>query len=314
MKSSKLVAREDYEVFLMFEKVVPYEIVINKYGRIIKLDLKENKLTSLPKCFGNLVYLQDLSLAKNHFTSLPESFGNLVNLQSLDLEKNKLTSLPESFSNLVNLQKLNLCCNRLAILPDNFSNLVNLQELILRVNKLTFLPNSFGNLVNLNSLELNDNEFTSLPESFSNLVNLQKLNLESNKLITLPNGFENLINLQEFNLKGNKIINLSNIDAKVLKIAKISPDHLLPKGKSLYNSRRKNKLYEYYRKSPRTLAQQYITDSNSLTSDEKERLTHEAGHLEKKILELKVNPDDPILVQITERLAVELSNGLKMHL
>ena len=46
----------------------------------------------------------------------------------------------------------------------------------------------------------------------------------------------------------------------------------------------------------------------------KDRLSYEAGHFEKKILETKLPPDDPILTQIIERLAVKLPSGFKLHL
>ena len=181
---------------------------------------------------------------------------------------------------------------------------------------LLSLPESIGNLVNLQELDLGWNNLISLPESFGNLVNIRKLHLWGNKLTSLPESFGNLVNLQELDLSDNPLVSLSNISLEVLRIAYIPTDDLLSKGQSLFLSHNYNELFQYYQKSPITLAQQYISDPKSLTSDEKERLSNEAGHLEKKILEIKLNPDDPILNLITERLAltVEISNGLKFFL
>lgn len=179
---------------------------------------------------------------------------------------------------------------------------------------LISLPESIGNLVNLQELDLGWNQLIYLPESFGNLVNVRKLHLWGNKLTSLPESFGNLVNLQELDLSDNPLVCLSNISLEVLRIAHIPSDNLLSKGESLFLSNNYSELFQYYQKSPINLAQQYITDPKSLTSDEKERLSYEAGYLEKKILEIKVHPDDPILNQITERLVVEISNGFKYYL
>ena len=181
-------------------------------------------------------------------------------------------------------------------------------------NNISSLPESIANLVNLQELDLGWNNLTYLPENIGNLVNVRKLHLWGNKLTSLPESFGNLVNLQELELSDNPLVSLSNISLEVLKIAHIPTDDLISKGQSLFLSDNINELFNYYQKSPSTLAQQYITNPKSLTYDEKERLSYEAGYLEKEILELKVHPDDPILNQITERLAVEISNGFKYYL
>ncbi len=105
-----------------------------------KLDLRNNKLISLPKEIGNLVMLQYLSLHCNQLTSLPEEIGHLVMLQKLDLDSNKLTSLPKEIGNLAMLQVLDLRYNQLTSLPKEIGNLVTLQYLYLYNNQLTSLP------------------------------------------------------------------------------------------------------------------------------------------------------------------------------
>ena len=182
------------------------------------------------------------------------------------------------------------------------------------IKKLTSLPENIGNLKYLQELDLGWNELIYLPESFGNLVKVQKLYLWGNKLTSLSESFGNLVNLQELDLSDNPIVSLSNIPLELLNNAHIPTDDLSSKGQSLYLSENYGELFRYYQKSPIVLTQQYIKDPKSLTSDEKERLSYEAGHLEKKILEANIHPDDLILNQITERLAVELYNGFKLHL
>ncbi|MHA2020033.1 MAG: hypothetical protein ACTSXY_17360, partial [Promethearchaeota archaeon] len=76
----------------------------------------------------------------------------------------------------------------------------------------------------------------------------------------------------------------------------------------------KNEFYKYYEKSPLILAQQYIQDPDSLTEDERERLAWEGSYRERRILELKMDPDDPILLEINKRLTVEFPNNKGLNL
>ena len=48
--------------------------------------------------------IRELDLSKNRLTCLPKNFGQLQSLRNLDLLGNELTSLPSSFCELKNLQ------------------------------------------------------------------------------------------------------------------------------------------------------------------------------------------------------------------
>lgn len=50
--------------------------------------------------FCSLTHLVKIDLSQNQIVSLPADLGRLVALQHLDLYNNKLTSLPLSFSQL----------------------------------------------------------------------------------------------------------------------------------------------------------------------------------------------------------------------
>ena len=90
--------------------------------------------------------------------------------------------------------------------------------------------------------------------------------------------------------------------------------NLTPKGNQLLITYSYDELREYYRKSPKQLAQEYISDPNSLTKDEIERLIHEAGKKEEELIESKLSIGDPILRKIIERDSHRLSNGSKILL
>ena len=56
--------------------------------------------------FGGLPSLVKLELQNNQIATLPNSFGNLSNLGYLDITNNRLTGFPDDFGKLSKLQTL----------------------------------------------------------------------------------------------------------------------------------------------------------------------------------------------------------------
>jgi len=222
------------------------------------------------KTLSKLKYLKNLSLSTNNLIKLLEPLKNLKNLTHLNLERNKLSSLPEWFGVLKNLVDLRLNNNDLYTLPESFGNLEDLEILVLSHNQLIFLPESFQNFHYLISLNLGYNKF----RSFTNL----------------PIQYFVIENWPERILEGN---------------------YCNQKGESLYYDT--EIFFRYYSKPTLKLAQQYFENSNSLTEEEKERLAWGGGFRERKILEyneLKIPPNDPILLRINERLKFESKTNI----
>ena len=90
------------------------------------LNLRNNKLVSLPESIGNLTSLKTLSLGYNKLESLPESLGNLISLEFLFVEENNLTSIPESLGDLNSLTGVNLRENPLKEIPKSILKLKSL--------------------------------------------------------------------------------------------------------------------------------------------------------------------------------------------
>jgi Leucine-rich repeat (LRR) protein len=67
---------------------------------------------------GNLANLTDLDLRNNRLASLPETLAGLKNLRYLDLRANKLVSLSVNLAELKNLEKLDLRWNKLTFYPE----------------------------------------------------------------------------------------------------------------------------------------------------------------------------------------------------
>ena len=223
-------------------------------GHIVELyfTLINSSLRTLPDIiFENLSELQNFIIAKSKIDSLPENIGNLKKLITLSISQSQLTSLSECIGNLKNLW---LHRNRLHSLPENIGNLKKLKEVNLRSNNLTRLPESFKKLKFLD-IYLDKNPLRSL--SNINFDNLGDYSLPITHLS--PKGIDLL---RPFEWDGAKSVSYSYYSARK-DYDQIERD-LKP-------------LAKYYEHSPLVLANRYCHDPKSLSRDELERLTWEAG-------------------------------------
>ncbi|KAJ3762773.1 hypothetical protein EV360DRAFT_35025 [Lentinula raphanica] len=67
---------------------------ISLFGSLKVLDLHNNRITSLPKSFGDLTNLTTLDLSHNSLSSLPPNLFTFPELSALNLSHNRFTSLP----------------------------------------------------------------------------------------------------------------------------------------------------------------------------------------------------------------------------
>ncbi|THU97661.1 L domain-like protein [Dendrothele bispora CBS 962.96] len=67
---------------------------ISLFGSLKVIDLHKNKLSSLPRTFGDLASLTSLDLSNNALTSIPTDIFTFPDLTHLNLSHNQLTSLP----------------------------------------------------------------------------------------------------------------------------------------------------------------------------------------------------------------------------
>jgi Leucine-rich repeat (LRR) protein len=178
------------------------------WKNLTKLDLRDNRLSSLPGGLGQLTALQWLYLSDNKLSSLPESLGRLTALQWLDLDDNELSSLPEGLSQLTALQYVYLQHNQLSSLPEGLGQLTALQSLSLEGNQLSSLPEGLNQLTALRRLSLSHNRLSLLPEGLGQLTALRRLSLSHNHLDALPDTLsENiLVNQQGYSITKEQVL------------------------------------------------------------------------------------------------------------
>eukprot|EP00741_Cyanophora_paradoxa_P011434 tig00020556_g11045.t1 len=120
-----------------------------------------------------LVNLQVLDLRNNRLTSLPPELGHLANLRKLDVSNNALKVLPPSIGCCASLTELRCVGNQLAVLPRELGDLFNLESLFVGNNHLHDIPLELSKLPKLNaegfSFSCLPNPLTSLPPALVNL-------------------------------------------------------------------------------------------------------------------------------------------------
>ncbi len=67
-------------------------------------------------------------------------------------------------------------------------------------------------------------------------------------------------------------------------------------------------IFDFYRKTPPTLAEQYIKDPDSQTLSEKKRLVYESGIKERQMLERNLKLGDPILRRLSNLKKIKKGN------
>ncbi|CAM6106243.1 unnamed protein product [Calypogeia fissa] len=145
----------------------------------------------LPKEFGYLASLTDLSLRENAITGpIPLEIGNSQSLNTLLLGRNNLNgTIPASLWNLCSqLQTLELDSNSLQgqlPIPANPGTVCpSLREVMLQNNQFDGpIPSFLGAFPALNEIDMSNNSFSGeIPAALTQLTNLTALDLSNNNL------------------------------------------------------------------------------------------------------------------------------------
>ena len=81
--------------------------------KLQEFNISANRLSEIPKEFGELSSLTFLMIEHNNFETIPEEICEIQSLVRLHLYKNKISSFPEKIAELKNLRELSFDDNRL---------------------------------------------------------------------------------------------------------------------------------------------------------------------------------------------------------
>ena len=192
-----------------------------KQGHLVRLDLSDNQLKSIPESLSSLTELTCLELTFNQLESIPESIGRLTKLTHLDLKYNRLKSIPETLGSLTRLGELHLRGNRLESMPESLGNLRQLTLLDLSDNQLKSIPESMGSLMQLTLLDLSHSHLKSIPESMGNLTCLEILSLNDNRLESIPESMGSLMRLKKLYLSHNQLESIPESLGRLMRLERL---------------------------------------------------------------------------------------------
>ena len=148
-----------------------------------RLDMTDNKLSTLPDDFHCLKNLKILFLSNNNFRELPSILAKCPKLSMIGFRNNQIDTVKENTLPL-STRWLILTDNALTSLPSSMGDLTLLQKCMLSGNKLTSLPTSMRKCHNLELLRLSANLFDVIPKWLFDLPKLSWLAYGGNPLCT----------------------------------------------------------------------------------------------------------------------------------
>ncbi|KAF6830796.1 adenylate cyclase (protein phosphatase 2C) [Colletotrichum plurivorum] len=194
---------------------------------ILKLNLANNRLKSIPQYFGAYGALRNLNISSNFLDKFPLFLCDIATLVDLDLSFNSISSLPDEIGKLRSLEKFVITNNRLSnSLPDSFAQLISLRELDIKYNTMTnisivselpkleilsadhnHISQFVGTFERIRSLKLNSNPITQFHIK-EPVLTLKMLNLSYCQLASIDESFNNMLNLERLVLDKNYFVSL----------------------------------------------------------------------------------------------------------
>ena len=150
-----------------FLQEIPRKLVLAmSFGRLTKISLVCNRITSIPELFSASLMEMDLTGNRLHSVDL-SSFSNCNTLEHLILSMNQIAQLDVNQAKpITGLSALHLNDNRLSTIPDDLKAACpKLNTLALHNNALMGIPSSFGIWKDLLMITVYGNPIRNIPQS-----------------------------------------------------------------------------------------------------------------------------------------------------
>ena len=165
-------------------------IMVTSFFVFFLLQVSECRMKRIDSRIFNLWRLVRLDLSNNSIETVPDDIAKLTSLSELNLSHNKIVTFPVSVCRLETLQKslssLDLSHNEIQLLPLQICEFINLISFKVDSNQLSQLPPTIGRLFKLKFLSVSENKLTSLPAGF------MKLRLDSLDLFNSGGGISDI--------------------------------------------------------------------------------------------------------------------------
>ncbi|WP_159092288.1 leucine-rich repeat domain-containing protein [Aquimarina sp. Aq107] len=217
------------------------EIDSEKFSKIHRLDLSNQKLKELPNSITKLKDLRMINLSNNKNLDIDSSLRLLSvhkNLEVLILDSLGIKTIPESIKlfpklkqiSLINnpgidlsqilqqiselpIEFLNLKNNQLTKIPENITAINTLRDLNLSYNEIDDAESYsyLGKLPDLYSLWIDHNNLKKLPNTISKLNQIRFFYIDHNDLKTLPDQLKEMKNVWVIHAGFNKFKELPSV-------------------------------------------------------------------------------------------------------
>ncbi|KDO74107.1 hypothetical protein CISIN_1g007962mg [Citrus sinensis] len=190
---------------------------IGSLSRLIRLDLHQNRILSIPSSISGCCSLAEFYMGNNALSALPAELGKLSKLGTLDLHSNQLKEYCVEACQL-RLSVLDLSNNSLSGLPPEIGKMTTLRKLLLTGNPLRTLRSSLVNgptpaLLKYLRSRLPENEDSEASTTKEDLITMatrlsvtsKELSLEGMNLSAIPSEIWEAGEITKLDLSRNSI-------------------------------------------------------------------------------------------------------------
>ncbi len=149
------------------------------FGRMKKLSLPGNGLEEFPN-LGVCKNLKKLDLSDNKISTIPIGVTDLRCLRKLFLSSNQILEIPKDLKAFPCLEMLDLWNNKISAIRQRVFFPISLKELNLSKNQIITFPKKLEGLSNIKSLDLSANRISTIPDEVEGLISVRHLNIADN--------------------------------------------------------------------------------------------------------------------------------------